>query len=247
MLGDQVFKAGGRVLAALVGVYDEPGRGPASARRRASLSRSSGTDRVRQAVAEWHLPAVLVHPTFLLGPGDAKPTSNALLLELCRGQLPGCPAGGKNCVRVADAAAATVNALARGRVGESYILGHEKLGYREAFGLMATVMGVRAPRGPVPPALARLDGAACDWRARRTGRPALLNSGMVAVANDGHHFSAHKAVAELALPQTPVRQAIQDGTGSSTDIASTQQHRRWPAATEGLHRGRCEAGRAGRR
>lgn len=173
-------------------------------------SKHAATARVLRAVAEWPLPAVLVHPTFMLGPGDAKPTSNALLLELCRGQLPGYPAGGKNYVHVADVAAATVNALTRGRVGESYILGHENLSYREAFGLMAEVVGGRAPRWPVPPALARLYGAACDWQARRTGRPAQLNSGMVAVANDGHYFSAQKAVAALALPQTPVRQAIQE-------------------------------------
>ena len=173
-------------------------------------SKRAATDLVLRAVAEWQLPAVLVHPTFLLGPGDAKPTSNALLLELCRGRLPGYPAGGKNYVYVGDVAVATVNALARGRVGESYILGNENLSYREAFGLMATVVGVRAPRGPVPPALARLYGAACDWQARLTGRPARLNSGMVAVANDGHYFSAQKAVAELALPQTPLEQAVRE-------------------------------------
>ena len=40
-------------------------------------SKRAATDRVLRAVAEWDLPAVLVHPTFLLGPGDAKPTSNA--------------------------------------------------------------------------------------------------------------------------------------------------------------------------
>jgi len=176
-------------------------------------SKRAATDLVLQAVAEWQLPAVLVHPTFMLGPSDAKPTSNALLLELYRGQLPGYPAGGKNYVHVADVAAATVNALTRGRVGESYILGHENLSYREAFGLMAKVMGVRVPRWPVPPALARLYGAACDWQARLSGRPARLNSGMVAVANDGHYFSAQKAVAALALPQTPVSQAIQEAFG----------------------------------
>jgi len=42
--GQQVLASGGRVLAALVGVHDEPGRGrrTAKARRSASLTRSSG-------------------------------------------------------------------------------------------------------------------------------------------------------------------------------------------------------------
>ena len=173
-------------------------------------SKLAAATRVLRAVAEWQLPAVLVHPTFMLGPGDAKPTSNALLLELFRGQLPGYPTGGKNYVHVGDVAVATVNALTMGRVGESYILGHENLSYEEAFSLMASVMNVPGPRWPVPAALARIYGMACDWQARLTQRPGQLNSAMVAVANDGHYFSAQKAVTELALPQTDLRQAIQE-------------------------------------
>ena len=171
-------------------------------------SKLAATARVLRAVAEWQLPAVLVHPTFMLGPGDAKPTSNALLLELLRGQLPGYPAGGKNYVAVADVAVAVVNALTQGRVGESYILGHENLSYAEAFTLMARVMNVAPPRWPIPPALARLYGTACDWQARLTQRPARLNPAMVAVANDGHYFSSQKAIRELNLPQTALEQAI---------------------------------------
>ena len=171
-------------------------------------SKLAATTRVQRAVAEWQLPAVLVHPTFMLGPGDAKPTSNALLLELFRGQLPGYPAGGKNYVHVADVAVATINALKMGRVGESYILGHANLSYEEAFSLMTSVMNVPAPRWPVPASLARLYGVACDWQTRLRQRPARLNSGMVAVANDGHYFSSQKAIRELGLPQTAIEQAI---------------------------------------
>ena len=171
-------------------------------------SKLAATTRVQRAVAEWQLPAVLVHPTFMLGPGDTKPTSNVLLLELFRGQLPGYPAGGKNYIYVGDVAVAIVNALTQGRIGESYILGHANLSYEEAFSLMASVMNVPAPRWPVPAALARIYGVACDWQARLRQRPARLNSGMIAVANDGHYFSAQKAVSELALPQTDLRQAI---------------------------------------
>lgn len=171
-------------------------------------SKRAATELVHRAAIVENLPAVLVHPTFRLGPGDAKPTSNALLLELYRGRLPGYPAGGKNYVHVADVAVATVNALTRGRVGESYILGNQNLSYREAFQLIANTLGCRPPRWLIPPALTRLYGAAAGLTARLTGRPALVNPAMIAVANDGHYFSAQKAVAELALPQTPIQQAI---------------------------------------
>ena len=173
-------------------------------------SKRAASQRVLQAVRDWQLPAVLVHPTFMLGPGDAKPTSNALLLALYRGQIPGYPAGGKNYVYVGDVAVATVNALRLGRVGESYILGHENLPYREAFALVAHELGVAAPRWPIPPALARLYGAGCDLKTRLTGHPAALNSAMMAVGNDGHYFDVQKARTELHLPQTPVVQAVRE-------------------------------------
>ena len=171
-------------------------------------SKRAATDLVLRAVAQEQLPAVLVHPTFMLGPQDAKPTSNALVLELWRGRLPGYPPGGKNYVHVRDVATATVNALTQGRVGESYILGNENLSYREAFGLMANVLGVSSPRWPIPAGLAVLYGGICDVKARLSGRPARLNAAMAAVANDGHYFNVQKARQELALPQTPIGQAV---------------------------------------
>ena len=171
-------------------------------------SKRAATDRVLAAVAREQLPAVLVHPTFMLGPGDARPTSGALLLALRAGRLPGYPWGGKNYVHVADVAAAAVNALTRGRVGESYILGNKNFSYYEAFGLMAGVLGVAAPRWPVPPPLATLYGALCAAQARLTGRLAQANPAMVAVANDGHYFTPAKARRELALAQTPISQAV---------------------------------------
>jgi len=171
-------------------------------------SKRAATDLVLQAVADWQLPAVLVHPTFMLGPSDSKPTSNALLLALYRGELPGYPAGGKNYVHVRDVAAATVNALTQGRIGESYILGNENLSYRAAFARIAAAMRVAPPRWGLPPVVARFYGAICDLKAHLTRRPGSLNAAMVAVANDGHYFTCQKARAELGLAQTPLEVAV---------------------------------------
>nr|WP_293842727.1 NAD-dependent epimerase/dehydratase family protein [uncultured Arsenicibacter sp.] len=173
-------------------------------------SKRAATDRVLEAVKQDGLPAVLVHPTFMLGEFDAKPTSGRMLLELYGGRVIGYPAGGKNYVHVRDAAAATVNALTRGRIGESYILGNANLSYQEAFQLMAERMHVSPPRWPVPPGLARLYGFGCDALASMTKRPGKLNASMIAVANDGHYFSAQKSVSELGLLQTPVEAAIDE-------------------------------------
>lgn len=163
-----------------------------------------------QRVLQSGVPSVLVHPTFMLGPFDHKPTSGALLLGLYKGQVAGIPAGGKNYVHVADVATATVNALTLGRMGEQYILGHQNLSYAEAFGLMAEVMSCTPPTFYVPKRLAWIVGQLGSLQYSLTGKPARLNPAMVAVANDGHYFNVQKAIDELQLPQTPIRDAIGD-------------------------------------
>ncbi|GAB3958580.1 NAD-dependent epimerase/dehydratase family protein [Spirosoma harenae] len=173
-------------------------------------SKRAATDRVQKAVEQENLPAILVHPTFMLGEFDAKPTSGRMLLELYKGRVIGYPAGGKNYVHVRDVAVATVNALTQGRLGESYILGNANLSYQEAFRLMASRMNVSPPRWPIPPGLAKLYGLGYDALAKLTRRPGQLNSAMIAVANDGHYFSSQKAISELGLPQTPIEEAVDE-------------------------------------
>lgn len=173
-------------------------------------SKWEATQFVLHTCQTWHLPVVLVHPTFMLGPNDPKPTSNAMVLAIRRRQLPGYPPGGKNYVHVRDVAVATVNALTQGRPGESYILGNENLNYRDAFTLIADVVGVPPPRWPIPAPVAHLAGWLSSWKSHLTGKTPLVNTAMTRVACDGHYFTAEKARHELSLPQTPIRTAIQE-------------------------------------
>ena len=172
-------------------------------------SKQAATERVRQA-AQHGLPTILVHPTFMLGANDYKPTSNEIVLALYRGGIPGYPPGGKNYVAVTDVATAIINALTMGRLGESYILGNENLSYREAFTLMADVMGIRPPALRIPALLAQAYGWFTEQKAMLTGHRPLLNRAMIQAAGDGHYFSVAKARAELNLPQTPVRRAVEE-------------------------------------
>ncbi|MBC8155004.1 MAG: NAD-dependent epimerase/dehydratase family protein [Bacteroidetes bacterium] len=170
-------------------------------------SKKKATEQVLQAV-RYGLQAVLVHPTFMLGPMDTKPTSNEMILALYRGQVPGYPPGGKNYVHVDDVATAITNALTQGTVGESYILGNENLSYREAFTLIADVVGVKPPRLPIPAFASGVYAWLTEQKAAIDGYLAQVNRAMLRTANDEHYFSVAKARAELSLPQTPVRQAV---------------------------------------
>ena len=96
------------------------------------------------------LDALVVNPTFMMGPYDSAPSSGAMIVALYKGNVPGYSPGGRNYICVKDVAVAISNALSIGSVGESYILGNENLSYKEAFGKIANVIGKKAPRTFMP-------------------------------------------------------------------------------------------------
>jgi dihydroflavonol-4-reductase len=92
------------------------------------------------------LPAVVVNPTVVLGPGDVKPTTGVLLVALAQGWIPVWVPATVNIVDVRDVAAAQVVAVERGQVGERYILGGHNVSVRQVLTLAAALAGVRPPR-----------------------------------------------------------------------------------------------------
>ena len=166
--------------------------------------------RVLQAVAEHHLPAIVVNPTFMLGPIDRRPSSGKLLVTAWNQTLKFCSAGGKNFVHVRDVATGIVNALSMGRLGACYLLGHENLTFAQLFQKIEQVTGKRQPRRVAPPWILKLTGALMGSLARLTRRPPVLSYKMAWMASEIMYYSAQKAVQELNLPQTPIETAIRE-------------------------------------
>ena len=72
------------------------------------------------------LDAVAVHPTGVIGPHDYRPSEmGTVIRNLCTGRMPALVTGGFNFVDVRDVVAGALGAEARGRTGESYLLGGE--------------------------------------------------------------------------------------------------------------------------
>ena len=88
-------------------------------------SKKLGQERVIQAVKERGLEALVVCPTFMMGPYDSKPSSGAMIIAIINGKMPAFSSGGKNWVYVKDVSRGVCNALTMGRIGEAYILGGE--------------------------------------------------------------------------------------------------------------------------
>lgn len=165
---------------------------------------------VLEACQNKGLPAIVVNPTFMLGPYDSKPSAGAMIVAIYQGKVPGYTSGGRNYIYVKDAAVAMCNALKMGRIGECYILGHHNMNYKEAFGKIASVVGVKAPGLPIPSFASLLYGAIGSFGAKVTGKAPTVSLAMARISTDEHYFDARKAQEELLLPQTPIEQAIRE-------------------------------------
>ena len=156
-----------------------------------------------QAAADG-LPVVTLLPTAVFGPGDAKPVTGRLLLEVARGRVPIYLDAAINVVDARDAAATHIAAAERGRVGERYIIGGHNLTLRQALTATAAAARVPPPRLKLPRRLAEaiirltdvLPGVELPEHARtlRFLQP----------------LSTLKAERELGLTARPVEQTLHD-------------------------------------
>jgi dihydroflavonol-4-reductase len=157
------------------------------------------------------LDAVIVNPTYMFGPRDARPSSGQLIVDIARRKVPGWTPGYNNFVDVRDVARGMIAAWQRGRRGERYILGGHNMTYRSIMQTIAGVAGVKPPRLGMPRPLAALAGKVGDLSERLLDRDPLITSTTVRYAyTEGFQFSSDKAVAELGYTIGPVEPAIRD-------------------------------------
>jgi dihydroflavonol-4-reductase len=173
-----------------------------------AITKHRAEDVVRQA--RDRIDAVIVNPTYMFGPRDARPSSGKLIVDLVRRRVPGWTPGYNNFVDVRDVARGMIAAWQRGKRGERYILGGRELTYREVMQLVAKLAGVRPPRFRVPRAAAWLVGAWGDFVERR-GKEPIVNSTQIRYAyTDRFRFTSAKAERELGYRIGPLEPAIVD-------------------------------------
>jgi len=164
---------------------------------------------IMQALSDG-LPAVVVNPTFMFGPYDTIPNTGTMIMTVYRKKIPGYSPGGRNYIYVKDAAIGIANALATGRIGESYILGNENLSYKEILDKIASVVGVEPPGRYLPKCLLLAYGKMGSIISGITGKKPTVSYPMAKIACDKQYYSSEKAVRELTLPQTPVEVGISE-------------------------------------
>jgi dihydroflavonol-4-reductase len=165
---------------------------------------------ILKAVKSDGLDAIILNPTFMLGPYDTKPSSGALLIALYEGKVPGYTTGGRNFVYVKDVAIAACNGLAQGEAGECYIMANENLTYKAFNELVAEELNIKPPKLYVPKALILIYGAVAELLARATGKTPAVSRTVARISLETNYYTAAKAVQALNMPQTPIRQAVKE-------------------------------------
>ncbi|NOQ70686.1 MAG: NAD-dependent epimerase/dehydratase family protein [Crocinitomix sp.] len=173
-------------------------------------SKKLAQEKVMLAVKHNGLPAVVVNPTFMIGPYDSKPSSGAMILALINNKIPCYTKGGKNYINVADAAVGIANAITLGTIGECYILGNENLTFKAMFDKISAVVKCKAPKRKLPAGIVKLYGKLNTLFARLFRFQPSITRELAIISCEEHYYSAQKAVRELKLPQTPLEQGIKD-------------------------------------
>lgn len=165
---------------------------------------------VLNAVATRELNAVIVNPTFMIGPYDTKPSSGSLILAIRNKKIPIYTQGSKTYIAVKDAAVAIANAITLGESGECYILGNHHMTYKEVFELIAKSIGMRPPRFTLPSQLVILFGMFNSWFGRMSGQVSTVSKELALLSCEHHCYSGEKARRILQMPSTDLDIAIKE-------------------------------------
>jgi dihydroflavonol-4-reductase len=156
------------------------------------------------------LPIVIVNPAAPVGVADHKPTQTGkVIVDFLNRRMPAFVDTGLTLVDVEDVAVGHLLAASRGRVGERYILGGERLTLKGMLDLLAEVSGLPLVRRRIPHgvalAFAHLDVAAARLNPRHIPR-ATPETARLSYRYE--YFDSSKAIRELGFPQTPAREAL---------------------------------------
>lgn len=171
---------------------------------------------VRKAVNEGTLDAVMINPSTIYGPADAKKGSRNVQLKVARGKFPFYPSGGVSVVAVEDVIDAVIAGWTKGIKGERYIVSGENLLIKDVFEKIARAAGVKPPAiglpRPVVFAIGRLGDAL-----EAIGKKGPLNTENAWTSVLYHWFDAVKAQREFGLKFKSADHAIERSVKWSRD------------------------------
>jgi dihydroflavonol-4-reductase len=160
---------------------------------------------------EHTLAVVLILPAIMFGPADTGPTSSGrIVLAFLDRKIPGTIEGGIPLVDARDVAQAMIEAVAKGRSGERYIIGGHYCEMVDLFTTLEKVSGVPAPRRRVPYPVILAYAWLSEMNGRLTGRPVLLSREIIQIIRYQLQVVSEKAMRELEVHFRSVEETLRD-------------------------------------
>ncbi|WMJ72977.1 DUF2062 domain-containing protein [Cytophagaceae bacterium ABcell3] len=162
---------------------------------------------VLEQVEKRGLDAVVINPTFVIGPQDYKQGTSRMILHGLR-KIQVVPRGGKNFVPACDVASGVLLALEKGKAGETYLLAGENLTYSAFFDKVNSISGHKPFRIVFPKTVFKALGMAGTLWSRISGKAVSLNFVNASILSLDNYYSGTKAFRELGLKNTSTDTAI---------------------------------------
>ncbi len=162
---------------------------------------------IRKAVIARKLDAVMINPSTIYGPADAKKGSRGVQLKVARGKFPFYPPGGVSVVAVEDVVDSIIAAWRKGKTGERYIVSGENLLIKDVFDIIAREAGAKPPGIALPRPVIFGLGKIGDVM-ERFGKKGPMNTDNAWTSVLYHWFDASKAKRELGLAPKSAEYAI---------------------------------------
>lgn len=163
---------------------------------------------VLEQVMRHSLPAVVVNPTFMIGPNDNKPSSGQMILYGLNKKVIFYPSGGKNFVHILDVCQGIVKAIEVGKPGSCYLLAGENLSYASFFSKLNKVAGQKPVMIKIPAVMLKLGAALGSLVQRWTRKPQRLTRSAAYMLCLNNYYSGKKSELELQMRYRTVDEAI---------------------------------------
>ena len=155
------------------------------------------------------LDAVIVNPCNLIGPYDVRNWSQ-LIINVCKGKMPGYPPGGGTFAHVRDIARAHMAAALKGKTGENYLLGGVEAPFKEVIDTVLKVTGARLSLTPVSKTKLGIAMALSSVKSAFTGKEPLLSYPKYRRLVGTLRCDSSKAIRELGFETTSIPEMVAD-------------------------------------
>ncbi len=150
------------------------------------------------------LRLVILNPSLLLGPGDARLSSTKFVLDFMARKIRTVPSGGLSFVDVRDVARAFRAAMGEGKHGERYLLGSANWRFEKLFGRLERLTKTPAPFFTLPSKLAISGAQFVHALSRQWNFTPPVEPETVEMAEYFWYLNASKAARELGFtPRDP--------------------------------------------